>query len=158
MKKKRKYVKKDKGYWAKAPTKLSTSSDKLQKSGLTKSDESKAASRIPYESGENFAKRMEGVNLEQSLKKFNEMADALPMSSHPRPFPENPHTLSVIQEALLSLTGTDVLTLSFRLGAKSDIRATIKWIQEMYPDAPTLIQTLIPDYPLDLIIAYAERS
>lgn len=72
----------------------------------------------------------------------------------PSSFPENPLELSIIQEHLLDIKGTDVLSLAIRLGAKTDIRAIIAELQTMHEMNATLIATLIDEYPLELILAY----
>lgn len=86
-------------------------------------------------------------------KRFNSMVDELYKPEHPTNFPENPLNLSIIQEALLNCKGTDILSLSLRLGAKTDIRDTIKWIIQYHSGNPDLIVDIVGEYPLELILA-----
>lgn len=95
-------------------------------------------------------------NPEQTVSKANLSVTSLKekmigINSH---FPEDAVTLSVIQDALDEITGTDILSLSIKLGSKTDIRATIKFIQETNVANSSLLMRLIPDYPLQLILAY----
>lgn len=76
------------------------------------------------------------------------MADSL---SHPKSFPQNPMNLSIIQEALIDLPGTDIFSIAIKLGAKTDIRQTILELRDAFESNPSFISNLISEYILALI-------
>lgn len=90
------------------------------------------------------------------LSKFDLKSFAAPTVSHPIAFPEHPMTLSTIQEGLLDLKEEDMLSMSLRLSAKTDIRAAIRMIQDINTESPSALSK-IPSYILDIIVAYGNE-
>lgn len=125
--------------------------EETQAESLARKEKYYETHRKPYETHEQWKERMSGAERRGNYLKENGLNAPILMKQ----FPEDPLTLATIQEGLLSISGTDILSLSIRLGAKTDIRRTIVMIQEMYSRGTTLLKD-IPN--IELILAYESKA